>query len=1437
MFISVLLSRRLVNVLINPLCFHFMKVQTKRYDVDWDVRLEGGPRMNEGRLEIRPPGGEWGTVCQATSNNICDLPENQDMCYRLGYVGTYSFGAAGEQYGKVNGPIWSMGVQCMNYMMTARQCWMRDWSFQQMSCDHSSDWALLCITETIRLTGGCTAREGRVEVSLGAAGWARLKHSCSGHISRAGADLVCKHLGYPMAIGTGNPCKINEPDNELPEVKTKNCFTASDTLLEFLRGTLLHCEQQVDEYGSGRDMDESSDNDWELACAFDDEVIATNVKLNGLFDIRLINGSSHLVGILELRRNESSWAPACFYDKSSEKVREIPENICHDLGHNCAYKWQFVEPKENQGLEHIFLEDTRGNVSWLGVDNRCFRHGGFNLYIECITETVRLTGGCTAREGMVEVSLGAAGWARLKHLCSVHISRAMADLVCKQLGYPMAMGTGNPCKINELDDELPSHDCYSSDYSTLLEYLGSTVLRCENPVDQYDYESKWNRDWETDSPSESVWELACAYDDEVIANNVNLNDLFDIRLVNGLSDLIGILELRHNESNWAPACFYDESSVRVTAQNVCNDLGHNCAYKWQLVQPKESQGLEYVFHEGTNGWLGVENRCLRHGGFNLHIECSIEITLNNVTVHILPDQTCQGRCGDLPTHKQCGCDFMCHIFKDCCFDIDICVFQTAPDFESHPFPNLVTLLHSSEYYECLSMDSQRGSYELVSICPDSWSNDTVRYQCESPPYTQPVLYLPLDIPFKNIMCAYCHGVEQFSKISPKEDEGTNATITVQSYYETMLVPLGSHGFNMTRPCVDDVNTCLNETHDLQQSCQGYKAQYSRYKNPHCALCNGVDFIYVCQLHLAIPELPIIYTEDTELETEVFISKDLLNGIHTELVLDNAISLVEKNDETNCLREQSVLEVTGLNSKHESENGLSGLDSLKCIVYAVAYSNLNLALHFSSSLRSLLNSEPQVERSGVTASIVSRTLSEIDDFAGTLDNVLRVKGEVTQTDWGFQCGLAKVSLIHECSKQPTNDNTSNTKNECIDTEEGASISMNISGELFVYVIDDDTLLSPVNITTTIAYDVVSNNVGKRKFIRFCGERNITLSCKTLTDFKSMYWYSTYIESPETNATLPNGETIVCFSKAQMDLFSITEEIVNLVCFSLSLAGLSATLITYSVFSVLRNAQGLAVMSLSFAIFIAQLSSIISQVVVNLSVRGLCTAVAVIAHYFWLSAFAWMAAISWDFMRTFSSMSSAKTTSLRKFRRLSLVAWCSPLLVIIPHLILHFCECTGLNFSYGSEVSCWIASREAIFIMFCAPVILCVCFNVVCFGWTVRCIRSSQRASSMVKKKTSSFKEAWIELAIYIKISSLMGFAWIIGFVAMATDVVILWYLFAIFSSLQGVFIFCSFAFTGRVRAMWLAKLRSRSREQDLPSPTGSNQRPSIDSRLKITETKM
>ena len=79
---------------------------------------------------------------------------------------------------------------------------------------------------------------------------------------------------------------------------------------------------------------------------------------------------------------------------------------------------------------------------------------------------------------------------------------------------------------------------------------------------------------------------------------------------------------------------------------------------------------------------------------------------------------------------------------------------------------------------------------------------------------------------------------------------------------------------------------------------------------------------------------------------------------------------------------------------------------------------------------------------------------------------------------------------------------------------------------------------------------------------------------------------------------------------------------------------------------------------------------------------------------------------------------------------------------------------------------------------------------------------------------------------------MGFAWIIGFVAMATNFVVIWYLFTICSSFQGVFIFLSFALTGRVRALWSA-LWQNKQKVNLPIQKSSTE----ESRLKYSQTKM
>ena len=726
-------------------------------------------------------------------------------------------------------------------------------------------------------------------------------------------------------------------------------------------------------------------------------------------------------------------------------------------------------------------------------------------------------------------------------------------------------------------------------------------------------------------------------------------------------------------------------------------------------------------------------------------------------MHISPEQTCSGRCGDMPAQSQCGCDIKCHIFQDCCYDFSsVCPIPSSFDNETQQDPNFAGLLKSSEYYQCIPLGSEDSTHQLVSICPDTWQDDVVKYYCESLLYSQPVLYLPLNISFKNIMCAHCHDVTppQQMALNISEENNANATLdSLKKTYETLLVPIWKSALNMPRPCTNLVSSCLSDTEeDLREACDAYMAPLGWYKNPHCALCNGLrkESSFVCLVTMIAP--PVNIGSDSFMS----ISHDMLFVVSEKLTRDyHVISL---DVEVSCWLKQSILEVAILNSHNYDEEHLSGPGSMRCLVFAIAYSNLSLALHFSSSLQSLLvDSESDVNSSVVTVSITSLTLPKMSDFEEMLDAILRFDGDLSKTDWGHRCGLTNVSLSDECIVNTPIQSTerNNLKNiECFDIAEGASITVNISGHVFVYIINSGILIAPVNISTITAYDIHTENVSKTKLIHFCAEQEQILTCKTLKDFDSVY--SKHIPDPESRAILPNGQTIVCFSKAQLDPFSRPEQILNAVCFSLSIAGLTATLLTYSVFSTLRNAHGLAVMSLSLAILIAQLSSIISKVVVNLSNQGLCSAVAVIMHYMWLSAFAWMAIISWDFMRTFSGISSAKTHgSYRKFRRLCLFGWCSPLLVIIPTLVLHFCHCTSLDFSYGSEVNCWIASSEAIFVVFCAPILLCVCFNVACFAWTIKGIRASQKASAIVKKHKSNIKEVWQELAIYAKVCVMLS----------------------------------------------------------------------------------
>ncbi|XP_030831815.1 adhesion G protein-coupled receptor L3-like [Strongylocentrotus purpuratus] len=99
-------------------------------------------------------------------------------------------------------------------------------------------------------------------------------------------------------------------------------------------------------------------------------------------------------------------------------------------------------------------------------------------------------------------------------------------------------------------------------------------------------------------------------------------------------------------------------------------------------------------------------------------------------------------------------------------------------------------------------------------------------------------------------------------------------------------------------------------------------------------------------------------------------------------------------------------------------------------------------------------------------------------------------------------------------------------------------------------------------------------------------------------------------------------------------------------------------------------------------------------------------------------------------------------------------------------------------------------------------LCLLSNLVFFVITIHGVHSIKKTTSMLKSGQDSQLKQWtVELRIYVKISALLGFAWLFGFLAMVIRVPFMDYLFIIVISLQGVFIFISFGANKRVKKLW------------------------------------
>ncbi|XP_033127001.1 adhesion G-protein coupled receptor D1-like [Anneissia japonica] len=232
-----------------------------------------------------------------------------------------------------------------------------------------------------------------------------------------------------------------------------------------------------------------------------------------------------------------------------------------------------------------------------------------------------------------------------------------------------------------------------------------------------------------------------------------------------------------------------------------------------------------------------------------------------------------------------------------------------------------------------------------------------------------------------------------------------------------------------------------------------------------------------------------------------------------------------------------------------------------------------------------------------------------------------------------------------------------------------------------------------------------------------------------------------------------------------------EILTYLLTSLSIICLLLTIFTYVRLKIWRARRNIIHINLAASLAMAQFFYICFINATNN--KSSCTFVAILLQYLFTVSFAWML-LEGVHLLMMSNISLQHKNPKTYVYVIS--GWVSPLVIVLISFLVK-------PSSYGTENSCWLDTSTDIIWAFVTPILL------VIFGNTFVLLSVIKRFMSLKANVRKSRRERMrTSIRAVLMMLPLMGMTWIFGLVASFDKTNFFAYMFVIFNSSQGVFIF-------------------------------------------------